>query len=1212
MRRGEVERGTVEEFVKATGELLKLESAAEIEECEELLKQESPKTLEEKGLVLQKLEVASVETGLYGRVLVTLQKRTPPGLKEAPLLPAHKFSHGAIVGVFSSQRPLSSLSPVVDGVVHRVRPGSVTVALGKGAEEGKESDGLLGEGLEEEGAGPLTLAIVGSRVTTERHQGALRDLAKAEDDSRHPAAYVVGVCFGRFRPRFHSDSGRPPPSGDAEEGVREDGGAVALDAYREAGGVDGEGEGSRTCFGISFHIELNGPQRNAVCRAMDALDVSCIHGPPGTGKTTTVVEVILQAVKRKQKVLATAPSNVAVDNLMERVIAAGVTRVCRLGHPSRISEAMAERSLDALVRRSEASALAADVRKDMDSALRVLNGKGPRGGARPDRWKVKEELRSLRQELRKRERDAVREVLRGAQVVFATCVGADNVDVRRHLVSEEARDCGCGFDLAVVDEAAQALEVSCWIPMLMAPKSVLAGDHMQLSPTVKSPEAERGGLGRTLFAALNSTWGEQIFSLLEIQYRMNVDIMDWSSSTFYEGKLRAAESVAQRRLSDLLPPDEKRMFGGNDEAEEEEEESFPPVVWIDSGQLPFMFEDAMEQPDQKGRAGGGKIEGVSRGNAAEATVVVKYLELLEARGVRRGDVNVITPYNRQVESIRSLLTEKYGEGAREVAVNTVDSFQGRENEVVLLSLVRCNRNGSIGFLGDTRRLNVAVTRARRHLCVVGDSETISHERSLAALFSLASERGRVLLASELVSEEEVPLRQTVSVSGGGASGMRPERKKEGEKEGVQRQQGKAKAKERAPAGKGKGNEKSEVGGETGRGPDRDSLADKERERQQEKAERRQLFNKKEKGGAGGGRVETEAKDSDEEERDHFRNQLKDLIARNEKAIERLLERGRLEEGGERPPLSIRFPPSLNGRQRKMLHELGEELNLVHESRGEGVERSLEVRCRPLPSLLRGKMGKGANEGPFLDVRGVSAEGRTGDEEDRGSGRKQDASSFSALGRDSREIAGEEDEEDEEEEDQERNVRTQEETEEAEELGDGDEEGQGSFSASSSSAAASSPVGAAVSSNPSKKKNKKKKKKNGGGGDDGDGAPVLEDDDAEFDALISEVSQANWTCSLPSCNASTRTLGRHCAFCNRRFCFSHAVAEAHGCRDAACKKAKEDFREAATRDTRGIANVNPSYGNCQWKKDYVRRQLEKKLDEAESKRKPKAAAAKKKK
>jgi superfamily I DNA and/or RNA helicase len=425
---------------------------------------------------------------------------------------------------------------------------------------------------------------------------------------------------------------------------------------------------------------LNDSQREAVRFALSAHDLAIIHGPPGTGKTTAVVEVVRRAVRAGQRVLVCAPSNLAVDNVLERLLAFGEHAV-RLGHPARVLPALREHTLDLLV---EEHADARQARKLSKEAFALFRQAGkwtrakPEPGARRD---MRQEARALLADARKLEAQAVERILNAAPVLCATTTGLDG-----DLLGERR------FDLLVIDEACQSTEPGCWIPLGRAERVVLAGDHCQLPPTVLSPEAARKGFGVSLLERLAARYGERVTRRLEVQYRMHEDIMSFSSREFYEGSLLADESVKSHRLCDLPG----MQAGPLTES---------PVEFIDTAGAGYEEE---REPD-----------GESRLNPQEADLVVRKVRALLEAGVRGEDVAVIAPYSAQVRRLRDALD------APGLEVDSVDGFQGREKEAVVLSLVRSNQDGEIGFLADTRRTNVALTRARRKLIVVGDSATLS-------------------------------------------------------------------------------------------------------------------------------------------------------------------------------------------------------------------------------------------------------------------------------------------------------------------------------------------------------------------------------------------------------------------------------------------------------------------------------------------------------
>jgi ATP-dependent RNA/DNA helicase IGHMBP2 len=401
-----------------------------------------------------------------------------------------------------------------------------------------------------------------------------------------------------------------------------------------------------------------------------------------------VAELIRQAVGRRARVLATAPSNVAVDNLAETLAASGA-RVVRVGHPARLLPTVVEHSLDAQVAAHPLTRAADDLRRELARTLKRMRRERDHAARRA----MRDAMRALRAEIAEVEKAAVKAVLDGADVILATLTGAD-----------DAALAGREFDLAVIDEAAQALAPACMIPMLKAQRLILAGDHRQLPPTIISRAAEQGGLGVTLFDRLMARAGGALSRLLVTQYRMHRAIMDYPSRELYEGRLIADAAVAGHLLRDLP---------GVADAES----TAKPLRFIDTAGCSFDEET--------------EADGDSKENAGEAELVARLVEELAARGVPLRDIGVITPYRAQVRRLR----DRLGALLPDLEVDTVDGFQGREKEALVISLVRANERGEVGFLADVRRMNVAITRARRHLTVIGDSATVSRDPFIAGFLA---------------------------------------------------------------------------------------------------------------------------------------------------------------------------------------------------------------------------------------------------------------------------------------------------------------------------------------------------------------------------------------------------------------------------------------------------------------------------------------------
>jgi ATP-dependent RNA/DNA helicase IGHMBP2 len=458
----------------------------------------------------------------------------------------------------------------------------------------------------------------------------------------------------------------------------------------------------------SMSKSLNAQQAAAVRHALSADELALVHGPPGTGKTVTLAEVARLAAAAGERVLAAAASNHAVDNLVERLAEAGL-RVVRVGHPARVAEAILSHTLDVQLAQHERSQLASDlVRQALDLQQRSRRqwergrGAGLRGEGYLERARdSRREAGRLFTEARRLNREAAKDILDRAQVICATATGVESDALALAPIA------GRGFDLAVFDEATQATEPATLAVMARAQRIVLAGDHQQLPPTVLSEKAARGGLGVSLFERMLTTYGDELRRMLVVQHRMNETIMRFPSRQMYRDELRAHPSVANRTIGDL---DGVRA-----------EALWRPVEFLDTAGK--GFDD--EAPDI----------GDSRRNPGEAELVATQARNMMEAGVSASDIAVITPYAAQAQLLRGLL------GPTGPEVDTVDGFQGREKEAVVVSLTRSNSRGEIGFLADVRRMNVAVTRARRRLVVVGDGGTIGNHDFYGAFIEYANRVG---------------------------------------------------------------------------------------------------------------------------------------------------------------------------------------------------------------------------------------------------------------------------------------------------------------------------------------------------------------------------------------------------------------------------------------------------------------------------------------
>ncbi len=440
---------------------------------------------------------------------------------------------------------------------------------------------------------------------------------------------------------------------------------------------------------------LNPEQLDAVSLALSARDVALVHGPPGTGKSTVLAEIAVQCVRRGQRLLCTAASNAAVDHLLELCLDAGLNAV-RVGPPARVMPHLQGHTLDLLVEEHDDRKVARELFDEAHELLGYARKQRSQGRSRArfsNARSAKSDAYALMDEARVLERRAVTAVLEGATVVCATLSMLDG-----HVLALRQ------FDVALLDEATQALEPLALGAFLKSPTVILAGDPKQLAATVISMDAQRLGLGTSLFERVLGDFGDDVKRLLKEQHRMHASLMAVPSREFYADALRAHPDAASRTLKDLIP------------------------AGVDLDAPPFLFLDTAGKGfDESTEAGTQSLR-----NEGEAGLVVARVRALLGAGLHPEQLGVITPYRAQAALIREHLLELEG-----LEIDTVDAFQGREKEAILVSLVRSNGNQTIGFLEDLRRINVAITRARRHLFIVGDSATLTGHPFFARLFDEA-------------------------------------------------------------------------------------------------------------------------------------------------------------------------------------------------------------------------------------------------------------------------------------------------------------------------------------------------------------------------------------------------------------------------------------------------------------------------------------------
>ncbi|GAA5853885.1 hypothetical protein JCM9279_005755 [Rhodotorula babjevae] len=668
-----------EDFLKRLIDLVEQERAAEESESALLISNAPISLLERSGLALGNLS-GQTSIGLGGRLLVELER--PPAYHVSPTYPPHDFrpgdvarlrqhgSGGAAGGAAKKggkdDKGKGKDDGGVDAVVYRTTATKITLAVDE-----PPDDFILPDRIQ--------IVKVANPTTFVRQvfflNRALRQLEA-------PLSPLLAVLLGQKKPSI-------APRGPADPA-------------------------------LSFIDDnLNESQREAVDFALSSEEVALLWGPPGTGKTHTLVEIIRQLVQSGKRVLVCGASNLAVDNILARLSVPHPNfhepiPLTRVGHPARVLSGLTRHTLDAQSAQSDTSELLDDIKSDLAALEGQLRGGAGgknriRGSERKKMWL---EVRDLRKEFKRRQGGVVSEVISKAKVVLATTHGAGG----RMLDSIDQ------FDVVIIDEAAQATEPACWIPCLEGKKLILAGDHLQLPPTLKSsdrltknltskdakpssssPTSPNGKLSLspdlevTLFSRLLAMHGPSVRRMLKVQYRFNRKICAFPSRELYDGELVPDPSVEDRKLSDL-------------EGVEADEDIDEPVVFIDTaGQA--MYERAAED---------GKFGSDSKSNENEAEIVRQYVETLVSANVPPTSISIISPYNAQVVLLASLVHPQYPD----VEIGSVDSNQGRENDVVIVSLVRSNEHAEVGFLRELRRLNVSMTRPRRQLVVVGDSDTV--------------------------------------------------------------------------------------------------------------------------------------------------------------------------------------------------------------------------------------------------------------------------------------------------------------------------------------------------------------------------------------------------------------------------------------------------------------------------------------------------------
>ena len=734
-RAREATRVRVSAFVERGRELLAIERAREMEmaaetavdreDVEDVDDESSGFVSEESsefGAAVSGLRLVGATRGSDGKALVVLRAADGEAIAMNSLTVGDRVTISAYGDEFASANESADGSAATFSSEATVRfMGDALNATAKGRYGDASSISL--EYADDEQA--LVRALSGLEIclsrapdeTTYERQARALDILEsipAVKRSKPACLRVVKTIFSEDRPAMWRD---------ARDFYGGDGAGFAAVPTKSLKRVDAQSLATKTSFDESQVLALR-------AAASTNYPVVCIQGPPGTGKTSVVVEIIAQAAARGERVLACAPSNLAVDNLVERLDGVTDVRAVRFGAPERISAAALSCSLDAKV--SEATELFFQTQRvessETSTKLRALMDRYQKATNVPkkQREKLQSEIEALKKKLKttvsagtKHRKASQAKILREANVVLATNAGA-GMDTVQQLPP---------FDLVVVDEAAQASEPLSWIPLVRGRRAVLIGDPCQLAPVVRSLEAVEAGLARSLMSRLmpapenlddeDDGWNARAYAssgvltlTLSTQYRSHETISSWSSREAYGGRLRAAESVRGALLRDLPGVQDTQI-------------TRIPMLMITArspyGRIPAECNER--------RVGGSYI------NEGEATTAAAHVLMMLKAGVRASDIAVISPYAAQVRLLRSVLAVALEdvEGADAVEISSIDSFQGREAECVIISTVRSNARRGVGFLSDNRRMNVAVTRGKRHVTIIGDDKTIMGDAFLRRL-----------------------------------------------------------------------------------------------------------------------------------------------------------------------------------------------------------------------------------------------------------------------------------------------------------------------------------------------------------------------------------------------------------------------------------------------------------------------------------------------
>lgn len=775
----------INKYIEKSRELLKVERQEEEDQLKELLSSTPIRKLQEIGLCLGSLKIKAVYQGIGDRPLVVMNHRSfeksrrlsyendsQEYLQKVRLMKDNvKFRNGDILGIYEFHKGEDTLkgSPVLSGTVERMQEFKVKILCGDSGEFDVFSN------WHEKKIYCLVKMV--NEVTFKRYNICLDRMQFYLNRDELHLRELLRVLFGVEKTK--------------NVDVKNTSILKALKFYDQ---------------GLNFHQQI------AIKTALTAEHFSLIHGPPGTGKTKTVCELVLQLVQKNKKVLVAADSNIAVDNILDRLQHSphgAHLKMVRIGNVSRVLEGSRILSLDfqlqeAIKQSPEYKSFKKEIKKMEQKLKKSFKEKGKE--AHEARRDLRRQIREITKDQKNLKNKLSSLILQDANIILSTHSSCLDTRLEKWIVSDEGlnqirveREAKSSssqksiklvkrkfFDVAVLDEAAQSIQPSSMIPILLSKKVVLAGDHKQLPPTVKSKEAQKRGLARTLFDKLSALCDDEypsLKTLLQTQYRMNSAIMGLSSKYIYDGKLEASETVAGRTLKDF----ERKGFltengEGGDQIEDDDdapidmslvEERGKCLIWVDTsgGSLGEELEDQEEDIPKF-------LASASSFNKGEVEIVgTVYADLRRHQQLSIDDIGVISPYRAQVEKIKTKLEtlenghllskmaqdeedeEELGEKTQaqilekrpRCEVSTVDGFQGREKEVIILSLVRANPKKIVGFLQDERRMNVAITRAKRLLVIIGDSRTVTSQNFIYSIYNGFKEHGTIISVYDMLS-----------------------------------------------------------------------------------------------------------------------------------------------------------------------------------------------------------------------------------------------------------------------------------------------------------------------------------------------------------------------------------------------------------------------------------------------------------------------------